>query len=113
MKLWIGWIITRAMLVAGLWAGFVNGVDGAARIGLFMAWALIVISLFANTKHAIEYKVSNPHPVPPPVELTLQLAVLLFLIWHDALVTAAFWTLHILLLMVAREARKAAARALK
>ncbi len=113
MKLWLGWIITRALLVAGLWAGFVNGVQGAANIGLFMAWLLIVLSLLAQTKAVQEACARDPSPVPVWLNRTLQMLVLLFLIWHDAVITAAAWGLHAALIDVARQARKASERAPK
>ena len=113
MKLWLGWIITRALLVAGLWAGFVNGVQGAANIGLFMAWLLIVLSLFAQTKAVQEAYARDPSPVPAWLNRALQLLVLLFLLWHDAVITGAAWALHAALLEGARQARKAHERSLR
>ncbi|PRH82610.1 hypothetical protein [Arenimonas caeni] len=108
MKLWLGWILVHGVLVASLWTGFVDDVEGAARIGLFVCWVLIVLSFFAHSDR-VQAK-ADQDPVPTWLNVVVDVLVLLFLVWHDAVVTAAFWLLHIGLWLSARETRKASER---
>lgn len=97
-------LFARSLLFGAFWLGLVHDVQGAERVGFFTCWLLIVVHVFSASDIAKQF---SPHRVLTPIYLSLDIALTLFLVWHDAPVTALAWLFRSCLLAGAQEQYKA------
>ncbi len=91
------WVGINGAFGALLWFGLVEGVEGARNLGLFLAWANVILSFFMLVPDAQEAMAKKGRSVPKAASVTFDLAVTGLLVWCGAWVTGAAYALHIML----------------
>lgn len=87
------WTLVNGAMIAALWFGLVEGIDGALNVGLVMVWFAIVTSLFMLSSE-VTGKLIREHggrSVPDWLNWVSDIAVILILAWHGWLWTAGFF----------------------
>ena len=97
------WIVCNGLFVTALIYGYVYEIHGAKNIALFMAWFTIVLSPFVLIEDV--YK-TLPNIVPRWLNISYDVCVIAFMIWHGAIATAIFYIVHTFMVVVAYEKRK-------
>lgn len=113
MKRVAKWILMNGLMAGFLWAGIVDGVDGAYRVGMFMLWLTIVLSFLAciavfSKQGKAELTWRRPRWFIA-ADVLFDLGILSFLVWHGFIVTGAFYLVHMICLHAIREKAKEAA----
>ncbi len=89
------WLLVNSAFVAALWFGFVGGVEGAKSTAVFWVWFSFIVSLFVVSEDVSRKMVEDGPSVPLWLNLSLDMAIVVFLVWHGR------WGLGILLLIQA------------
>lgn len=94
------WVLMNGLMLGGLVAGLVYGIDGARNVGLFMVWFCFVGSwgVFSEDLQKEVAKENKPPAVPPWIDGMLDSSVVVLLVWHSLWISAVAYTLHILFL---------------
>ena len=94
------WTLMNGGMLAALWYGFVEGVQGAQNVGLLLAWVTIITSLFAVSENIADDLVRRHGGMSVPMWISwlLDFAVVTLLSWHGWMWTAGFYLFAALVL---------------
>ena len=89
------WIIANFGMIAALWFGLVEGIDGALNIGILMVWFATLTSFFMLNEKVTDdlIKKQGGRSVPDWVSWASGVTVVLILTWHGWLWTAGAFLL--------------------
>lgn len=90
----VKWGTEHALFMAVLVAGMVFDVKGAANVALWFAWLNIFLGLFLLCDDVCERLRARGRSVPAPVAVGCDIVVVVLMVWHGWMVTAAGWMLH-------------------
>jgi hypothetical protein len=97
------WFLINGLFAVLLYFGFIENIDGAKRLAIFMVWLLLVFTFFIF-KDEIQKKLqTRGRPVPAWMDVTYDIGVICFLIWFGAWWTGIAYTLHAILCAVGWE----------
>jgi L-asparagine transporter-like permease len=102
------WLTLNGLLLAGLWFGFVYGIQGAQNIGMFLVWACIATSFIMLSK-TVQYKHAEKNikgTIPTWINFPLNVCILIFLLWFNQIFVAIFWAIHMFLMVGFKEVVK-------
>lgn len=105
------WVIVNGGYGYLVWLGPINGVEWASNLALFLAWLLFALSLLlafgaqlirdgqaGDESDRKRLAAMSGRTMPKVVDRTYDVSVLLALAASGWFVTAAVWTVHILLM---------------
>lgn len=82
----------NCLIIALLWIGLVEGVDGARNLGLFVVWVSIVLSFFVLVFDDVRNElVKKGASVPRSISVPTDFFIIGILAWTGYAVTAAFF----------------------
>ncbi len=96
----------HGVFIACLYYGHFKGIEGAENVALFIAWFTIIVSWFTLSEDGIDAVRKNPPIMPSAIDVPLDIMVVGVFIWAGALITGAFYTLHIFIVLLARDKAK-------
>ncbi len=94
----IKWAIINAAFGAALYFGIVFGVTGAANVALFYAWLSFVLSWGALSDDLVrKFQAGRSPTVPVWLDVWVDVAAIIFMVWHGWLWTAIAYASHTIL----------------
>jgi len=106
----IKWLIINGGFSGFLYFGFIEGIEGAVNVVIFIAFAYMIFSLFlfnADVQKAIKEKLEKDGvSVPRWIDIVFDISATLFLIWHGAIFTGIAYGIHTILIAAAIEKTK-------
>lgn len=108
MKDLAGWLALNGGLAAAVWFGYMEGVEGARNVALFLIWFVTVpASLMVLSNKTLE-RLAKEKDVPTPIRRlvgrAISLGVLGVLVWSGSAWTAAAFGAALLLQAAGRRA---------
>lgn len=91
------WLITNLAMGFILWVGIVDGIDGARNLGLFLVWAISILSITMLIPAVQEEISKKGRSIPRPINIMFDFAIACFLAWHGYIVTSIAYAIHIIL----------------
>ena len=96
------WLAVNATIVATAWLGYVEEVDGARRVCLFLLGAGALIAFLVSTNKAAVASMRAKGPtVPIWLTTAIDLPLALSLVWYDAIGAATLLLVNLLLTAIA------------
>lgn len=94
------WLVVNSIFATAIYFGLYEGVKGAENIAQFIAWLTIVASFLLTTDVAVTLRVTKgiPFSVPAIVDIIFDISVVTAFVWFGWFWTAAFYSVHIVLL---------------
>lgn len=92
------WVLINGLLGICLYFGYVEEVEGAKNIALFIAWLAIVSNIlmfFIDSDKMVLQMKEEGRSVPSFISITYSLLVTGFLLWFGASVTGVFYFVKI------------------
>jgi len=91
------WLAINGAFAAMLWFGFVEGVEGARNLSLFLVWASFIISWGMLVPDIQKELAKKGRSAPKAMNVLYDLSVTFFLVWFGAWVSAVAYAMHIVL----------------
>lgn len=95
------WFLFNGLIMASLWYGYEHDCQGAKNIALFCLWATIVVSPFFLVKECADSLENTFKYIPEWMELIYNGTIIALLVWHGAIVTGAFYFIHMVIITMA------------
>jgi len=107
MKKW-SYFLFNGLFIACLYLGFVNHIEGAKDVALFMAWVIAGIGMIGwfvlDTAPAEFVSEGKSFSVPHALDVMLDMIALIFIVWFGHYVLGIFYLISIIFRMTFREA---------
>ncbi len=93
LKKLLKYTIFKAIFAASLFYGFVCDIEGAKNLAIFIAWLFFVASLSYYSKDLRIESFKRGRTVPVWFDISFDVLVCGFLVWHGHVVTGIFYIL--------------------
>lgn len=92
------WVLINSALLAMMWFGLVEGVEGALNIALLMSWLTVIISLFCLSDSVIKKMLEDKttRTVNKYISILFDLLVASAFAWHGYIWLAGFWLVSVI-----------------
>ena len=94
MRRVVKWVIVNTAMLLLLWAGLVQGIEGARNIALFLVWLSFFTSLACFSDKLIAEVGTRGRSVPRIVDAIFDVTVLSMLVWHGCFVSGIAYAIH-------------------
>ena len=91
------WALINGLFAACLYYGFIENIDGAYNVAMFLAWATVITSLFVSSDGVVKKMKDGGRSVTMGIDVLFDTVVILVFAWFGAWVTATGYFLHAIL----------------
>ena len=96
----IKWLLFAAGQAALFYLAFIEGINGALNIVLFLVWGLFLLSFFVFNDEFVNTSQGRTPSVPRWLDVTTDLIFVGVLVWFGHVFTAMAYMIHILFLQI-------------
>jgi len=92
------YLTINCVFSALLYFGYIEEIEGAENVALFIAWVASIATLFSGDSTAADIKSGKLPLVPRQVAVLFDFGVVCVFVWFEAWWTGAMWLMHIVVL---------------